>query len=73
LKDGQTDECNEGPAKQHRHLSLGVGMSKTKQGLLAAAAALARDLNASFTTLMTCMATQIIKFAAILQLCCLLT
>lgn len=28
-------------------------MSKTKQGLLAAAAALARDLKASFTTLMT--------------------
>lgn len=35
-------------------LCLGVCMSRTKQGLLAAAAALPKDLKASFTTLVIC-------------------
>jgi len=69
LKDDHSNEFNEGPAKQHGHLSLGVCMSRTKQGLLAAAAALARDLNASFTTLMTCTAIQLLNFTSTMQLC----
>ena len=64
MKDGQSDEYNEGPAQQHGHLSLGVCMSRTRQGLLAAAAALARDLNASFTTLITCTAREFLNYAA---------
>jgi len=42
-------------------------MSRTKQGLLAAAAALARDLNASFTTLMTCTAIGLLECNASLH------
>ena len=36
------------------YLSLGVCMLRTRQGLLADTAALASDLKASFTTLITC-------------------
>ena len=68
MKDDHSNEFNEGPAKQHGHLSLGVCMSRTKQGLLAAAAALARDLNASFTTLMTCTAIGLLECNASLHL-----
>ena len=40
------------------YLSLGVCMSSMRQGLLAATAALASDLKASFTTLITCRYSQ---------------
>lgn len=43
------------------YLSLGVWMSSTRQGRLTAAAALERDLNASFATLITCSADQSLR------------
>lgn len=45
---------------QQKYLSLGVCMLRMRQGLLAATAALASDLKASFTTLTTCIYTIVV-------------
>ena len=51
------DRCDRGLL----YLPLGVWMSRTRQGRVAAAAALPRDLKASFTTLITCTSTHALR------------